>query len=438
MLFGKHKGAGRPLATGKIINQALRGLAFSFFATSYAELYTFRTENRVAAISERMDNLAAAAQELSATIQEMAGSIQTATDEQNLVSSSVNAGSKALETALEKIAGAEGSISRLAEVVRDLARRVEHIEQAVTVITDITDQTHLLALNASIEAARAGDAGRGFAVVAGEIRNLAERTRHSADEIMQAVSQLKGGMHQTAAAMEESTGAVLEGLQLARGIAEPFNRIETSTNTVTRLMHDLSASSQQQAAVTQEVAASVSSVAANTNFAGELARESREQSDFAEQVLGQSWSYLFTQLAGSDTGLPGFLAQRVVDHARWIAGVIKALRGEEAAAGLADHRSCHFGRWYYGEGLRLGQEMGREVQEILAALEEPHRQVHQCGLQALESHRRQLGNETYEHINCLTKSSREIIRLMMELIDRIIALQEGQNKAPTRPAAGVH
>lgn len=409
-----------------ILTYSLRGLAYSHFSTSYAELYSYRTENRVQVISDRIDSLAAAAEQMSATIQEMAASIQSANHEQQQVSGHVDNGRQTLNRAMSAIAGAEQAISRLAGTVHELSGRVENINRAIGVISEITEQTQLLALNASIEAARAGETGRGFAVVAAEIRNLAQRTRLSAGEIKEAVDTLQKGMQETARAMEQSLQSVMTGLQAAREIEQPMNSIESGTTTLTGILTNLAAASQEQAAVTEEMAANASSVAETAHFAGELDKEATDHTNLSRQVLGVSWDYLATRLDTGRAGLPGFLAGRVVDHARWISRVLAVLRGKtESSADLTDHHACQFGRWYHNEGRREMEQLDQASREIYAAIDEPHRRVHQCGLAALESHRAGQDDSVYGHISCLTEASRQIIDLLMQLIDSVIAANNG-------------
>ena len=406
---------------GKGSGDLWRGLAFGQFYTSYTELATFKTENRVAKISEMIDSLAAAAQQMSATGEEMAASMQNAILEQGKVKDSVAGGRQALDQTLNELAVSERAISTMDSVVGKLNERVEHIGRVLQVITEIADQTHLLALNASIEAARAGEHGRGFAVVAAEIRKLAERSKASAEEIKGVVTLLKQGMAETAAVKNESLQAVWKGLQTTREIQEPFARIEDSVEAMTGLINELGAASQEQAAATQQIAENAAGVAQTARFADELTRDTGEQISLARAVFGAAWERL-RQAAdpAAGAGLAGFLAERTVDHALWLKKALAILKGEEAVTQeLSDHRACRFGQWYYGEGKKAAEQFGREARELFRALEEPHRQVHQCGKKAVEYSKAGDGNAVYREICCLTEASKKIITLLMELSAKI-------------------
>jgi len=136
-------------------------------------------------------------------------------------------------------------INNSGEVVKDLGRKGEEIGQIIQVIDEIAEQTNLLALNAAIEAARAGEHGKGFAVVADEVRKLAERSSAATKEIGQLILSIQQGTNDAVQAMEEGTGEVEKGVGVVRNAGESFTKITEAVAAINNKMHELSAGSRQ-------------------------------------------------------------------------------------------------------------------------------------------------------------------------------------------------
>ncbi|SHK43114.1 methyl-accepting chemotaxis protein [Desulforamulus aeronauticus] len=405
----------------------LKTLSYNFFSATYNQLSAFKIQNRVSVISSETAGLASASEEMSASIQELTSTTQHSHGEHLKVEEAVTTGQKSLNQAVGMLEEAGQAMNVLANTVRQLEMRVKAINEAVEVITEITEQTNLLALNASIEAARAGESGRGFAVVAEEIRKLADRTKDSAVQIKDVVGHLQTGMTDTLATMEASTRSVEVGIGSARTVTKPFEEIETATATVSQLLEQLSGAAEEQTAVTEEISANAERIAEATKFSDEIAQDAQYQKDFTYQITTTIWDDLKQKIGLQEAGLPGFLAERVVDHAVWINKVVSILKGESSEGGgahLADHHQCKLGQWYYGEGGAAMKSYPSRVIQIFQAIEEPHRKVHQSGLEAIRYHRQGDYHKSFVAVNELTHASKDIIRLFMQLIDDVIQYQD--------------
>jgi methyl-accepting chemotaxis protein len=397
-----------------------KAIAFNLFMAAYTELSAYKTENRVENINMETENLAAASQEMSAAIQQIAGSFQMVQGRQLEIEKNVAAGRNSLGSALEKLESSDKYILQLEHVVKELADKVAGISHAVELISAVTDQTHLLALNASIEAARAGEYGRGFAVVAAEIRKLANDTKTSAADIKEAIEQLGTGMAKTTSVMQDSLQAVSQGITSAQEITGPFNEIEKSIKEMSHYCGQLSGATEEQTAAVQEVAATAANIAESTAFADEIARESEIQADLSNTISTNVWESLTKQSESElQTGIVSFLNMKIVDHAKWIRNVVLFLKDKNPGGSLPDHHNCHLGKWYYGEGQSIMKTFSPEAQEQFRSIEEPHRLVHEHGILAVENHKKGNTAIAFKHVNELTNASQTIIQSFINLIDTI-------------------
>ena len=200
-----------------------------------------------------MNEMAIGIQRLADTTSAIAAS---SSDMTSLVESSVVSS----QEVVEQIQSVETSVVRTSEHVREMGDKFNSIEEMVSVITNIADQTNLLALNAAIEAARAGEAGKGFAVVADEVRKLAEMSRHSADDIHNHLQSFLKITERALSEMNRSTEDVKSGSAAVASIGEKLNQILVSVENVNGQIQDDSAVIQQMSASTEEVLASTEQV----------------------------------------------------------------------------------------------------------------------------------------------------------------------------------
>ncbi|GLC89162.1 methyl-accepting chemotaxis protein [Lysinibacillus piscis] len=152
----------------------------------------------------------------------------------------------------------------VSELVQKLAKETEEIENMAKVITEITDQTNLLALNAAIEAARAGEHGKGFAVVADEVRKLAEESKASATNIALLTAEIKQDTDNVEQAVKDSLVSVEGGVNVIIQAGESFETIVGAVNDMTHQIQEVSATSEQLSASAEQVSASVTEIATGT------------------------------------------------------------------------------------------------------------------------------------------------------------------------------
>ena len=219
-------------------------------------------------LAEGSESQAAQIIETSAAIEEMAVSIQQVSEnavvsatvaEQALVNA--QQGTQAVHNTIEGMDRIRDQVQETSKRIKRLGESSQEIGEIVQVISDIADRTSILALNASIQAAMAGEAGRGFAVVAEEVERLAERSAEATRQIEGLVKTIQSETTETVTAMEESTREVVEGSQLANEAGRALGEIETVSNRLAELIQSISQAAKQQARGSEAVASSMSEIA---------------------------------------------------------------------------------------------------------------------------------------------------------------------------------
>ncbi len=205
--------------------------------------------------------VATAMQEMSATVQQVSENSNSAAAASQKAAETARNGGRIVESALSKMRAIATSVGDTARKVDELGKRSDEIGRIVGVINDIADQTNLLALNAAIEAARAGEQGRGFAVVADEVRKLAERTSTATKEIAGMISTIQAETKSAVTAMQAGTKEVETGVEFTSQAGTALQQIIQMTEQVTEMIAHIATAATEQAATTGEINSNVEGIA---------------------------------------------------------------------------------------------------------------------------------------------------------------------------------
>ncbi|BCJ87197.1 methyl-accepting chemotaxis protein [Effusibacillus dendaii] len=244
-----------------------------------------------------------AMEEMAVGIQRIAESAALVAETSTEMAGDAQRGNQSIQQAVSQINSLGNSVNRSTEVVKLLGERSKEIGKILEVITEIASQTNLLALNAAIEAARAGEHGRGFAVVADEVRKLAEQSDSSAHQIAALIREIQADTERSVEAMETGTHEVEMGMKMVREAGNAFAKIVSASQKVAGQIQEVSAASEQMSASSEEVTASLE----------EMARSAKESAASSQSIA-----------AGSEEQLAA--VEEVAKSAQSLAGLAEDLK----------------------------------------------------------------------------------------------------------------
>jgi methyl-accepting chemotaxis protein len=387
---------------------------------------------------DQTNQVATAMQEMATTVQQISENSSSAAAASQQASEAARQGGKIVEEALSGMRTIAQSVGETAKKVEELGKRSDQIGQIIGVIDDIADQTNLLALNAAIEAARAGEQGRGFAVVADEVRKLAERTSGATKEITDMIRSIQAETKNAVTAMHAGTKEVELGVELTTQAGSSLHNIIQMSERVGDMVTHIATAATQQSAATEQIngsieriakitAASAADARQTTSALADLATLAADLQELADQFrLGaeandrQDRELLQNQAGASDsdTGDAANLdfARVKMGHRSWRLKLRGFLDGRENLnpRTLASHRDCELGKWIYAEAMnRYGD--WREVQE----LEKTHESMHTLVRRIVELKHNDKTEEAEQEFSRVSDASEKVIALITQVEQKL-------------------
>ncbi len=235
-----------------------------------------KSEAQVSQQTHEIEQVATAMNEMSSTIATVAGHASSTAESAHSATGDAAHGKEVVGQSVENISKMATRLKDAADVVQKLEEDSQEIGKVLTVITGIAEQTNLLALNAAIEAARAGEQGRGFAVVADEVRTLAQRTQESTEEIQKIIERLQTQTGKAVDVMERSSSAASESVEQIHSATTVLENISNAINSINEMASLIATASQQQSDVAHNIDNNISNIANAANETNSTARGVRE------------------------------------------------------------------------------------------------------------------------------------------------------------------
>ncbi|MFM5710405.1 methyl-accepting chemotaxis protein [Aeromonas veronii] len=251
------------------------------------EARTCRSQEVIADQQGETHQVATAIKELAATSQDMAGNALQAARMTQEAQNVVGQGEDVVERTIKAIDHINREVLRTADTIGQLEQQCSQIGGVISVIRGIAEQTNLLALNAAIEAARAGEQGRGFAVVADEVRSLANRTQGATVEIQQMIEQLQSGARASVTAMSAVSHEAQEGVGLAQEAKQAFGAITEKVDRMVDTNAIIASAIEQQGAVVNEIERNVVRISDGSDEALQVANAARDAARQIHQLTEQ-------------------------------------------------------------------------------------------------------------------------------------------------------
>ena len=355
----------------------VRGVADSSFrlgsAADQLSAVTEQTKSSMATQHDQIDSVATAVNRMVVTIQEVADNADNAAGAARQADDAVERGKQVIHTNTRTVTALVSEMDSIASVMERLNDESLSISTILDVIRGIAEQTNLLALNAAIEAARAGEQGRGFAVVADEVRTLASRTQQSTEEVSAIIERLQRGVREAVGAMEQVRGYATRGAEEIGDTESVFGAISDAVAAINEINAVIAGATREQSNAAEEAGErlnSIARVAEETQQAAEKTASCSEEMSALAAQLQQGVSQ-FRVGEGSE----GFdFESAKAAHLAWKARVRAFLdgRGDLTEAQAVSHQHCAFGKWYYSDGSRLYGHLPQ-----FGHIEAPHKALHE-------------------------------------------------------------
>jgi methyl-accepting chemotaxis protein len=322
-------------------------------------------------LADYSSTIASAGEELSATINSISQNLQNTIQASSQAKNLAGQGTAVIDNTVARIRDVNDILASTNQALQNLLKTAEQADKIIKVVNDISSKTDLLALNASIEAARAGAAGKGFAVVAHEVGRLSEKTQASISEIENIIKSIKDSVAEVSSRLVQGVGSAKVSVEEANNAKNTIGNIVERINLVDNEVSNMGSAVHEQQQAVSDIATNVSTISKGSKSVKE---QISRVSDLVDQVTRTS-NGTRNELGKFDLGAMTLLEHAKIDHLFWMHRLRRMIDGREVIRSeeFTDHTLCRLGKWYYSVKLEGHSESFRTA---FRALEVPHAQLH--------------------------------------------------------------
>jgi methyl-accepting chemotaxis protein len=331
-------------------------------------------------------------------------------------SESATNGAQVVENSIKVMREIADTVQESSRTVASLGERSTQIGTIISSIKEIAEQTNLLALNAAIEAARAGEQGRGFAVVADEVRKLAERTSSATREITEMIATIQSETGSAVSAMEKGMAQVQSGTSEAARSGESLRDILEQINAVATQVSQIAAAAEEQTVSTASISQNIETIKETIHVTSREAKTSATAANEMNAVAEELMTGIGKFKIREDASLSINKAKSA--HMIFIGRIKAHLDGtlKLDPDALTTHLTCAFGKWFQTQGQQSCGQFS-EFREI----EAPHAQVHDLGKQAVKAFNAGDKAKAFALCEKMEESSMQLVGILDKLNNSIAA-----------------